>query len=288
MVEKVAIITDTDCDLSPEELAAINVQCVSLSITLEDGTIFPTENTPENIEAFFDHMATCHKLPKTSMPTPLDFEKLYAQLEREEYTHAVVVPITGAMSGTIQAARMACKATSMEVEVVETHRNTLSLAHIVQHLSKLRSEGVGFSGLVETARTIYDKVDIVFSIDNLKNLVKGGRTGKATGLAATLLNIKPILTVDNDGEVITLGKVRSMKRAINKLADNAEELVDRLGALEGYFVHVRNLPAAEQLRRVFQERAIPFRDMGTKQVGPIIATHVGLGTVGFTYIPQDL
>lgn len=288
IAETIAIVTDTDCDLSPEELQALDIFCVPLTVTLEDGRELSTENTEENIETFFDHMETCKKLPKTSMPSPPMFAELYSRLALEGYTDVLVVPITGAMSGTIESARMGAQSSPIRVEIVDTYRNTLSLGLIVRYLAQQRANGATFAQLVQAAREIHPKVDIVFSVDSLKNLVKGGRTGKAVGLAAALLDIKPILTVDDDGEVVMLGKVRSMKRAIGKLADNAEDLVKRLGELEGYFVHVRNPQACEKLRQTFAERGIPFKELGIKQVGPIIATHVGLGTVGFAYIARDV
>ena len=286
-MEKIAIITDTDCDLAPEELAALGVQCVPLSVTGAGGETFGTQNTSDNIERYYDHLAGCDDLPKTSMPSPVDFANLFSQLALDGYTHALMVLIPETMSGTAQAARLAAQSTSLCVDVVETHRNTLALGLIVRKLAHMRADGATYTQLVTAAGSLHRQVDIVFVVDTLKNLVKGGRTGKAVGLAAALLDIKPVLTVDDDGEVVTLAKVRSMKRALPKLADVAEELVERLGALEGYFVHVRNRAGADKLRELFEQRGIAFEELCTRQVGPVIATHVGLGTVGFAYIAKD-
>lgn len=92
-------------------------------------------------------------------------------------------------------------------------------------------------------------------LDKLRNLVKGGRTGKATGLAAALLKIKPLLTVDPEGEVEMFGKAKSPRRAVTKLVDRYKELESRFGPLECCFAHTRNMAGVDELREAMIEAA---------------------------------
>ena len=285
-MEKVAIVTDSTCDAAPEELAELGVRCVDLKVMKSPDEAFPDGNSPENIEAFYDYLETCRELPTTAMPSPLEFGELYSELAREGYTYVISLHIASAMSGARSSALMAAETVGIEVAVPETNRNTFPLFLLVRRIAQLRDEGVCFRELVTEAERLCALTDIVFALDTLKFLVKGGRTGRAVGLAASVLNIKPILTVDDDGQVVQLGKAKSMKRALARIADVAVETAQRLGPLEGYFVHARNLEAVDALRKLFEERGVDFSELGVRQVGPVIATHVGCGCAGFAYIPR--
>lgn len=284
--EKIAIVTDSTCDACPEWLEKLGVFCVNLEVLKADGTPFPSGNAPENIELFYDYLQTCKELPTTSMPSPLVFGELYSRLAREGYTHVLSLHITQAMSGVHTSAILGAETVGITVSIPETARNTWALELLVERACRLRDAGVPFERLVKTIEALIEKTNVIFTLDTLDNLVKGGRAGHALGLAASLLDIKPVLTVGDDGQVVTIAKAKSMKRALAKIADLAEKAVASFGALEGYFINLRNHADVERLRALFEKRGIDFTELGVRQVGPVIATHVGLGCVGFAYIPK--
>lgn len=286
-MERVALVTDSSCDASDAELAEMGIDCIHLKVIKPDGSFFPEDNTTENIEAYYDYLATCDELPGTSMPSPLMFAEKYSELAIEGYTHVVSMHIASGMSGTVNAARMAAESASITVEVIDTHCNTVSQYLFVRRMSQLRAAGLGFAQLVEAAHALEGKTSVCFMLDTLKNLVKGGRTGRATGLAATLLNIKPLLTVDPSGIVEMWGKAKSVKRAVPKLVEHFKLLEREFGPLECCFVHTRNLPGVDALRAAMIEAGIKLREVGVRQAGPVIATHVSTGCFGFAYIPVD-
>lgn len=286
-MEKIAIVTDNACDASDAELAALGVECVHLRVIRPDGTHFPEDNTPDNIEAFYDYVVDCDELPSTSMPPLLDFAQLYTDLSLAGYTHVISLHISSGMSGTVHTARMAAESAPIPVEVIDTRCNTVAQFLFVRRIAQLREYGLGFAELVEAAHDLEGKTSICFMLDKLKNLIKGGRTGKATGLAATLLKIKPLLTVDPDGEVEMFGKAKSPKRAVIKLVQRYKELEERFGPLECCFAHTRNMGGVDELREAMIEAGIKLVEVGVRMVGPVITTHVSTGCFGFAYIPQD-
>lgn len=286
-MEKIAIVTDNACDASDAELAELGVECVHLRVIRPDGTHFPEDNTPDNIEAFYDYVVDCDELPSTSMPPLLDFAQLYTDLSLAGYTHVISLHISSGMSGTVHTARMAAESAPIPVEVIDTRCNTVAQFLFVRRIAQLREYGLGFAELVETAHDLEGKTSICFMLDKLKNLIKGGRTGKATGLAATLLKIKPLLTVDPDGEVEMFGKAKSPKRAVIKLVQRYKELEERFGPLECCFAHTRNMGGVDELREAMIEAGIKLVEVGVRMVGPVITTHVSTGCFGFAYIPQD-
>ncbi len=118
---------------------------------------------------------------------------------------------------------MAAESAPIPVEVIDTHCNTVAQFLFVRRIAQLREYGLSFDELVEAAHELVGNEHLLHA-DKLRNLVKGGRTGKATGLAAALLKIKPLLTVDPEGEVEMFGKAKSPKRAITKLVQRYKEL----------------------------------------------------------------
>lgn len=288
MTEKVALITDSSCDASNEELRAMGVECIQLKVTRPDGVAFPQDNTHENIELFYDYIADCEALPTTSQATPLDFSQMYERLAGEGYTHAISMHIGSKLSGTVETARLAAASAPIEVEVIDTHTATVAQYLFVRRIAQLRDAGCSFQQLVDTAHRLEGKTSVCFMLDTLRNLVMGGRAGKAVGLAAALLNIKPLLTVAPDGEIAILAKTKSIKRAAYKLADIAADLSDRLGELEICLMHTRRLDGLELLEHAFAERSIRFREVPVRQPGPVITTHVSTGAIGFSYIPVEV
>lgn len=285
-MEKIAIVTDSSCDASDAELAEMGVTCVHMSVTRADGTSFPSDNTSENIEAYYDFIADCKDLPKTACPSPAAFTEEYARLASEGYTHVLSLHMPAAMSATVEVARMAAETAPLHVEAIDTQCNTVGQYLFVRRIAQLRNDGASFEELMVECEFCIGKTSVCFMLDTLRNLVKGGRTGKAVGLAAMLLNIKPLLTVDPSGEVDIFGKAKSLKRAVSKLVDYYLVLQEKFGPLECCFVHTRNIEGVNALREALVERGIDLLEVGVRQAGPVITTHVSTGCFGFAYIPR--
>lgn len=265
----------------------MGVECVHMKVIRPDGSHFPDDNTRENIDAFYDYIADAEELPGTSMPTPVDFAEMHTKLALEGHTHVISLHISSALSGTVHAARMAAESAPIEVEVIDTKTTTVAEFLFVRRIVQLRDAGLSFDELIAAAHELEGKTSICFMLDTLRNLIKGGRTGKAVGLAATLLKIKPLLIIDPEGEVDMFGKAKSAKRAVAKLVDRYKELENAFGPLECCLAHTRNLPGVDDLRQAFVDAGIHLHDIGVRMVGPVITTHVSTGCFGFAYIPQD-
>ena len=283
--KRFAIVTDSACDISKDELSSWGVECVNLRVLDQEGNDLISDNDPASIESFYDYMESHDELPKTSMPSPVLFGEMYSKLALEGYGAVLSLHMSEAMSGTVNSARMAAQSAPIPVEVVNLKRNTLTQALLVKRASQLRDEGCTLAETLEHLEQIIPSSSVVFALDTLDNLVKGGRMGRATGLVASVLDIKPILMVGADGVVASVAMAKSMKRAIARLAKKLEELVAEIGPLEGCMMHVRNPKACESLREAIKAKGIDYTEVSERQVGPIIATHVGLGCVGFSYIP---
>lgn len=285
--ERIALVTDSTCDAPTERLEELGVHCVPLQVIAADGTVLMEDNNEASVERFYDYLEGCEELPGTSMPSPVQFADLYTQLAKEGYTGIVSLHISSGLSGTCGVAAMAAQSAAIPVEVVDSKCTTWPMELMLRRLAKLRDAGVGFAQLCAAAHALVATTSVCFAADTLRNLVKGGRVGGAAGLAASLLDIKPIIVLDGEGKVTTAGKVRSMRRAIERMAQVALDLCAQLGPLEGYLMHVRNPKGASQLREAFKRYGVDFTELGVRQVGAVVSTHVAIGCVGFAYTPRE-
>lgn len=285
--ERIALVTDSTCDAPAERLEELGVHCVPLEVIAADGTVLMEDNSEESIERFYDYLESCDELPSTSMPSPAQFADLYTSLAKEGYTGIVSLHISAGLSGTCGVATLAAQSCAVPVEVVDSKCTTWPIELMLRRLAKLRDAGAGFAQLVAAARKLVSTTSVCFAADTLRNLVKGGRIGGAAGAAASLLDIKPIIVLDDEGKVATAGKVRSMRRAIERMAQLAADLCKQLGPLEGYIMHTRNPKGASLLREAFAHHGVDFTELGVRQVGAVVATHVACGCVGFAYTPRE-
>jgi DegV family protein with EDD domain len=146
--------------------------------------------------------------------------------------------------------------------------------------AELRDKGASLEQIVEAISHIRDTNKVFFTVETLNFLQKNGRIGKAQALLGGLLNIKPILGL-NDGKIEPVGKARGTKKAIKELVDQTQAFMAlHPGELVVSFIHIQDPNAAETMRQALKDAGIKFKDHGTYEMGAVIASHVGPGTFG--------
>ncbi|GGR83432.1 DegV family protein [Deinococcus sedimenti] len=276
----IAIVTDSTCDLTPELLAQIGVTGVPLYV-LFDGKMHKDglEITPQDI---FTGLKAGKKTPSTSQPSPAEFATAYyAALQHAD--QVLSIHISGQMSGTVGSARLAAQEFGDKVTVVDSRSVSMGLGLRVLRAAELAHQGLSMTEMVRQLEAAASKADIRFTVDTLDFLRINGRIGGAQALLGSLLNIKPILVVKG-GRVESGGRVRGHKKAMADLVDYVKKYVAQHG---GARVAVMCTPGGEEY--VKEVRAglsgVAFEDMGDHQIGAVVATHAGPGTVGVTLEP---
>ena len=214
-MEKIALITDSASDISTDFLKENNIKVVPLKIIFSDREYDDgIDITPKML-----YDALPNEIPKTSLPSVEKFTSLLEKLITEGYTHAIIITISSGLSGTYNSARLAAQNIS-GIETFVFDSMTLSMAEgaMVIETINLIKERKSFNEITEILPTLRDKVEIFFTIDTLEYLIKGGRIGKVAGTIADALNLKPIITVGDDGIYHTACKIRGIKQSISKLA----------------------------------------------------------------------
>jgi len=281
---KVGLVCDSTCDLGPEWLAQHDVVMVPLKVLFGDTTYLDwIDLTPED---FYEKLASSPVLPKTSQPSPADFAAVYETLAEQGCEEIVSIHVTGALSGTVESATLAASGSSIPVRVVDTHIVSAGLALVLQAAIDTRDAGGDAAAIEASARHIVDNAHLYFALDTLDYLVKGGRAGKAQGLAASLLNIKPVLTFNAEGTIEPFKKVKGTKKAIAEIAARIAE-ASKAGRVRVSILHSIAPQLAEELRAEIDASGADYELMHITSVGAVIGTYAGPGAVGAVYCPVE-
>lgn len=283
-MSRVGIVTDSTCDLYPSELAELGVTLVPLKVLFgEESYLDWIELEPEE---FYRKLKAFPGLPKTSQPSPADFLAAYTKLAEEGCEGIVSIHLSAALSGTFQSAEMAAVDSPIPVHLIDTKKVAQALGLVVRAACEARDAGQGVDEVAAYAREVASKTRLYFVLDTLDYLVKGGRAGKATGLAASLLNIKPVLDVNADGIIEPFKKVKGRKKAIAELAAHVAEDARENGHMRVALLHACAPEGAEEMRAALVAQGADVTIETTGLVGSVVGTYAGPDALGVAYYPE--
>jgi DegV family protein with EDD domain len=280
--ENTAIVIDSTADFpeAPERFA--NWRMVPLYVRFGD------ESRKDYVEIepaeFYARLRTATELPTTSQPTPGDFLATYEQLV--DYERIYVLNIASKLSGTHQSAVTAAAELGDKVRAVDTGSASAAIAMLGLAFQRRLERGATDEELEELAERYKRDARLLFTVDTLEFLQKGGRIGRAAAFAGNLLHVKPILTIE-DGEVIPLKRVRGNQKAVQEFRRVFEESTTDSPDLR------IGIAAADAPDRIETLRALVADVRPRAQVeiattlGPVVGTHAGPGTVGFFWFADS-
>lgn len=273
-----AIITDSTCDLSAAELEALEVRSVPLYVRFQDKTFKDwLEIDPKRI---IEGVAAGAELPKTSQPSPEDFPEAYRVAIAGGASEILCLTISSELSKTYERAYIAAEEADVPVTVFDSRAASIGLGDMVKEASRRRGAGAGLDEIVKAIEHIRDSNFLLFTVGTLDFLQKGGRIGAAGALLGSLLNIKPILGLE-DGKVVPLGRARGSKRALREVMTKLGEYRNsHPGELVISFVHIQDAASAEALMAEVDGLGIEYENGGVYEMGSVITSHVGPNTYG--------
>lgn len=279
-MSKIAIVTDSTCDFGPEWLADRGVVMVPLKVNFGDQSYRDwVDLAPED---FFSRLATAKQLPKTSQPSPADFAAVYGSLGVQGFTEIVSIHLSAALSGTVESALLAAKDATIPVHVVDTHTVNMGTGLAIVAAIEARDAGQDVDEILRVVNDVVAHARLLFALDTLDYLVKGGRAGKAQGLAASVLNIKPVLTFNREGTIEPFAKVKGTKKAI---AEIAAAVAAEAGSGK---VRVATLASiapdlTEQLEQALIATGADIEIIHHAEVGAVIGTYAGPRAIGAAF-----
>lgn len=278
---RIHIVTDSTCDLTKEELLKHEINVVPLTIQMNGKTYI--DGIDVQPDTFMNLMKNAQELPKSSQPAPGKFKELYDELGKNG-DQILSIHMTGSMSGTVDSARQAAQLSSSDVTVIDSGYIAIGLAIQIREAIKLRDEGASVEQIVARLNDVRRNTRLFVVVDTLENLIKGGRIGKGTGLIGSLLNIKPIATLD-DGAYSPVSKARSHKQVVNYLFKQFMEDTNGKTVKAVGISHAEGLTNyGNPLKQLVESTG--FHDVEVKFTSPIISTHTGPGAIGFIYFAE--
>ncbi|WP_027632536.1 DegV family protein [Clostridium hydrogeniformans] len=274
-MEKIALICDSSCDIPKDLLEKYNINLLSFRIIYKDREFRDgVEISPKEV---YDNIT--NELPTTSLPSIKDMDDTFNRISEEGYTHAIVISISSGLSGTFNALNLVAENyPNLKIHIYDSKFLTMATGTIGIRCAELIAKGCSFDEIIETLPKIREKLSVHYVIDTLEYLKKGGRIGKVAGTIGELLNIKPIILINDQGVYETAAKGRGKKQALSKLLDivksNTVKGPCNIGIMHGgAFEEAKKL--LEQVKNLPNVLTTYFGE-----ISPSLGVHTGPGLVG--------
>ena len=275
--ENTAIVLDSTADFPEAPSRFPNWRVVPLYVRFGDESF--RDYVELGPEEFYARLRTAVELPTTSQPTPQDFLSAYEELAG--YERIYTLTIAGTLSGTVGSARTAGEELGGDrVRVVDTTTASAAIAMLGLAIQRRLEAGTTDADVEALVARYTRENGLLFTVDTLEFLARGGRIGRARAMAGQLLHIKPILTI-TDGEVVPVKRVRGNQKAMQEFVrEFTAETIDDPGLRVG-IAHADAPARAEALRKMVRGER-PHADIEiVTTLGAVVGTHAGPGTVGF-------
>lgn len=281
----VKIITDSASDIRPDEAKQLGITVLPLKTNI-DGVEY-LDGVTITHEEFYQKLSSCKQLPTTSQLSPYEFECAYRDA-LETHDEAVVITLSGKLSGTAQSAFTAAQDFDGKVFVVDSENATIGEHILVSLALRLRDLGLSAEAIANELNRVKNRVCLVALVDTLDYLVKGGRLSKTVGFAGSLLQIKPVLGVE-EGEVRVLGKARGAKQSSNMLTDT----ISKKGGIDFTMpLMLAYSGTDDSLLKDYIENSRSIwegniDELPISVIGSTIGTHAGPGAVAVAFFAKE-
>jgi len=278
----IAIVVDSTADFPEAPGRFPNWRIVPLYVRFGDESFRDyVDLTPAD---FYTRLRGSPVMPTTSQPTPGDFQAVYEGLGG--YDRVYSLHIAGTLSGTVESARTAAAEFGDRIRVIDTETASAAVAMLGLAIQRRLERGTTDEEVEELVRRHRNDSQLIFTLDTLDYLARGGRIGRAAAWAGGLMRVKPILTI-RAGEVVPLKRVRGNQRAFHEFITAFES-----GSVDGPGLRVAIADAdshdrSEALKELVQRTRPQAQLELVTTLGPVIGTHAGPGTVGLFWFADD-
>ena len=279
-----AIVVDSTADFPEAAERFANWRIVPLYVRFGDDSYRDyVELSPEQ---FYARLRTAPETPTTSQPTPGDFLAAYEELAG--YERILSVHIAGKLSGTLESARTAARTLGDDrVRAIDSESASAAIAMLGLAIQRRLDRGTSDEEIDELVQRFRGESGLLFTVETLEYLARGGRIGRARAWAGELLNIKPILSIE-DGEVLPVKRVRGNRKAFLEFASAFEEGTRDAPSLRIGIAHAEAPERAEALTKLVRDKR-PQADLEfVTDLGPVLGAHAGPGTVGFFWFEDPV
>ena len=271
----IRLVTDSSCDLPVEICDSLGITVVPLTVRFGDETF--TDGVDLDNSGFWSRLDKSEGLPETAAPSAGSFLDVYAALAGQGADGVVVVTLSSVLSATHQSAVIAAENfPGLPVKVIDSRTVSMALGLAAMAGAEVAGEGAGIDAVIAATSESAGAMQIVAALDTLEFLRRGGRVGSAQALLGGMLKVKPIVTVE-DGVVAAAGRVMTRSKARTTIVERALANAGspRMAVFGGRAAHFDDLVAT--IRTAVGDHLV------IAELGPVVGTHAGPGTVGIAY-----
>jgi DegV family protein with EDD domain len=282
--ENTAVVLDSTADFPDAPARYPNFRVVPLYVLFGSESYRDyVEITPER---FYERLRTAPELPTTSQPTPGDFLAVFEELA-PQYERILALPISSTLSGTYGSAQAAAGMLGGDkVRVIDARTVSASLSLLALGIQHRLERGTTDDEIDELVARYRRDHHLLFTVNTLEYLAKGGRIGRAAAFAGNLLNVKPILAL-RDGEVVPLKRVRGNHKAFAEFRDTFVATSTDSPNLKVGIAHAAAPERVHALRELVEHERPQAQIEIATTLGAVVGTHAGPGTVGFFWFADD-
>jgi DegV family protein with EDD domain len=278
-----AVVLDSTADFPDASEHFPNWRVVPLYVN------FGTESFKDGVELtaheFYERLRTSQVMPTTSQPTPADFLAVYEQLA--EYERILSIHLASNLSGTYQSAVTAAQQLGGgRVRTIDSESASVAITMLALAIQRRLERGTTDEEVDDLVARYLRDHGLLFTVDTLEFLARGGRIGRAKAFAGQLMNVKPILTI-REGEVIPVKRVRGNRKAVQEFVDALQTQTADTPSLRVGVVHAEAPDRMTQLEKMVRDIRPQAQIEQETTLGPVLGAHAGPGTVGFFWFTDD-
>ena len=277
---KIAIVTDSTCDLTPDIVQRYSIEVIPLFIQMGEERLMDGVNITK--DEFYTRLPEYDPAPSTATPGPEIFIKRFEELADKGFQAILSIHIAEALSATLNSARTAAKEfTRIPVTVLDSGQLSLGLGLLVEKAARMAQSGHKIEEILESLQDLMPRTHVFAALDTLEYLRRSGRMHVAVARFGEILKLKPLLHM-NQGKPVA-HRVRTTRRAMERMIG----WLDEYGPFEQLAVLHAGVEARAKDLRTQVLKYLPDTEIPIHQITPVLGCHLGVGALGFAVISQE-
>lgn len=278
MREKIALLTDSSCDLPPTLVQEHGIRILPLKV------IYPGSEYSDRIDIQPDevYMRMPEEIPTTSMPSLQEIRNVIENIRQEGFTHLLAVHISSGLSGTYDAVKLVTRdIDDLVIKVIDSRTLSMGTGWMVLEAARNIASGMTFEKIVDNTNNVRAKMQLYYVLETLEYLRKGGRIGLVASVLGEFLHLKPIISINDEGKYFTFCKAKGRLKSIEKIVQQVEKAVQdkqiKLALLHG---------GAQKEFEALKKRLanLPnIKELITSDISPVLGVHTGPGLLGVCF-----
>lgn len=288
-MNNIIIMTDSCCDLPYEFTMDNNIVVIPLRLTLRGETIEDDLGKTLKYSDFYKAVRE-GEMPKTAQANVYEFEQLFEKYIKDG-DKVIYIAFSSALSGTYNSACVARenlleKYPEADISVIDSKSASMGLGLLVYYANEMLKSGKNKEEIIKWIEENKLKVIHWFTVEDLNHLFRGGRVSKTTAMVGSLLSIKPVMHVDNEGRLMPVEKARGRKKSLSSLVNKVAEGIVNPEEQVVFISHGDCIDDVEYVKEKLLQK-IKVKDIIVNYVGPVIGSHSGPGTVAIFYLGKE-